>query len=258
MSRVDEIKQNLRAFYASEAQALGSDSWISAGGSARVPESRASQYFVGRKVEEAIALTRLEPDRRVLEVGCSFGHMTFLLAERFREVVAVDLSGESVELARRRAAHYGVRNVEFHQADAENLGRVADGSFDGAFSFSTIRFCPNPERALAEIHRALKPDGVVAVDVPNRDCPWYGPLKRLLRIAPHIHDRLYTSGEIREGLRQAGFAEVRARHILFTTKRVPDTLLPAFKLLDRALEPVPGVRRLSGIIMAAGRKDGGR
>jgi SAM-dependent methyltransferase len=252
----ETIKQDMRTFYASEAADRDSEAWLLSGGSARVPESRASQYFIDRKVATAVALTGLGRESRVLEVGCSWGHMTFLLAERFREVVAVDLSAESVELARRRAARYGVRNVRFEQADAESLERFGDGAFDGAFVFSTLRFCPHPERALAEVHRALRPGGAVAVDVPNRDCPWYGALKRVFGISPHIHDRLFTAAEIQSGLRQAGFAEVRSRYLLFTTKRVPDAALPAFRLLDATLERLPGIRRWSGIIMGAGRKPG--
>jgi ubiquinone/menaquinone biosynthesis C-methylase UbiE len=250
----EKIKRDIQDFYAAEAAERASEGWLRSGGAARVPENKASHYFIERKVAAAVALAGLGRDSRVLELGCSWGHMTFLLADRFREVVAVDISAESIELARRRADRYGVRNVEFAQADVESLGHWGDGGFDGAFMFSTLRFCPHPELALAEVYRSLRPGGAAAVDVPNRDCPWYGPLKRVFGIAPHIHDRLYAAGEIRHALQQAGFAEVRSRYLLFTTKRVPDPLLPAFKLLDGVLEGLPGVRRLSGIVMAAGRK----
>ena len=190
----------------------------------------------------------------MLEVGCSFGHMTFLLTRRFRQVVAVDLSPESIELARRRAAHYGVGNVEFQVADAEHLEAFADGGFEAVFSFSTLRFCPRPAATLAEIQRVLRPGGRAVVDVPNRHCPWYGPLKRVLRIEGHIHDQLFSAGEIESLMCAAGFTEVVSRHLLFTTKRVPDAALPLFRLADRILEPLPGINRLSGIVMAGGRK----
>jgi len=256
MVHAEQVKRDMRTFYAAEAADRDSETWLRAGGSARVPESKASHYFIDRKVAEAVALAGAGGDSRVLEIGCSWGHMTFLLAERFREVVAVDLSAESVELARRRAAFYGVRNVDFQQADAEQLERFDDDTFDCVFAFSTLRFCPDPGRTLAEAFRTLRPGGAAAVDVPNRSCPWYGPLKRLFGISRHIHDRLYTAGEIRRGLEQAGFVGVRSKHILFTTKRVPDAALPAFRVLDSLLEGLPGIRQWSGIIMAAGRKPG--
>lgn len=258
MPRAERVKRELRAFYAAEAAERNTEAWIRAGASPRVPESRSAWYFIDRKVTAAVAMTGLRRDSRVLEVGCSFGHMTFLLAERFREVVAVDLSPESVELARRRAAQHGIRNVEFQIADAEDLAPFTDESFDGAFSFSTLRFCPRPARALAELHRTLRRGGAAAVDVPNRDCPWYGPLKRLVGLPPHIHDRLFSAAEITREMQQAGFGEVRVRPLLFTPKRAPDVLLPLCKGLDRVLERTPGVRFWSGILMASGRKHGDR
>lgn len=249
-----EIKQAMEAFYASEARDRATEAWLEEGGSARIPESPSSHYFIDRKVGEAVALAELPHEARVLEVGSSFGHMSFLLAERFREVVAVDLSPESIDLARRRAARYRVENVRFEVADAERLSAFEDGSFAGAFSFSTLRFCPDPNAALAELYRVVAPGGSAVVDVPNRDCPWYGPLKRIMGIEPHIHDRLFAAAEIRAMLEATGFRRVRSKHILFTTKRVPTGALPLFRAADRVLESLPGVRGWSGIVMAAGTK----
>jgi SAM-dependent methyltransferase len=251
-----DVKQAMREFYAQEATDRDTDAWLEAGGSARVPETPASHYFIDRKVNEALRLARLDARSRVLEVGSSFGHMTFLLAPRFREVVAIDLSPESIELARRRAARYGVTNVRFEVGDAERLTDITPQGFDGIFVFSTLRFCPRPERVLAELMKAVRPGGRVVVDVPNRDCPWYGPLKAGLGIEPHIHDRLYSAREIRRMMEAAGFRDVAVRHILFTSKRVPAALLPLFRGADFVLERIPGVRSTSGIVMAAGSKDG--
>ncbi len=248
------IKEAMRAFYASEAGDRDSEAWIDAGGSAQVPEPPAGRYFIGRKVETAVALAATPPRSRILEVGCSFGHMTFLLAPRFREVVAVDLSGESLALAARRARRYSVANVRFVQADAERLEMFRAGEFDAVFSFSTLRFCPHPEAALGEMLRVALPGAAVVVDVPNRNCPWYGPIKRAAGIRAHIHDRLYRRGEIEAMMLAAGFDDVRTRHILFTTKRLPTALLPISRIADRVLEPLPGIRSLSGIIVARGRK----
>ena len=248
------VKEAMRAFYASEAGALPGDAWITEGGSARVPESKSAHYFIDRKVEEALSLARLDRESRVLEVGCSFGHMTFLLAKRFREVVAVDLSRESIDLARRRAQHYGIHNVRFDEADAEDLALFGNVEFDGVFAFSTLRFCPNPERSLREMYRVLKGGGRAVMDVPNKNSPWYGPLKRVMGIQPHIHDRLFAAGEIRRLLADTGFADVRSKHILFTTKRLPAAVLPIFRVVDRALEATPAIRTLSGIVMAVGTR----
>jgi len=197
-------------------------------------------------------------DARLLEVGCSFGHQTFLLTRRFAHVTAVDLSPESIALARRRAARWNVTNARFEVADAEALSEFADASFDAVMSFSTLRFCPSPGRALREFRRVTRPGGRLVADFPNADCPWYGPVKRSLGIEPHIHDRLFRAGEVRELVRDAGWSDVRTRHILFTSKRVSDGLLPLFRCVDWVGERLPGVRGWSGIVMASGTNDGRR
>lgn len=250
----DDVKQVMREFYASEASERETREWLEAGGSSRVPESRAAHYFIDRKVDTALRLASAPTGSRVLEVGCSFGHMTFLLARRFSQVTAVDLSGESIELARRRAERWKVTNVRFEVADAEHLNDFPDGGFDAVFSFSTLRFCPDPAAALREYHRVLRPGGSIVADFPNRLCPWYGPIKRRLAIDPHVHDRLFTAAEAEQLVQAAGFSNVRHRHLLFTSKRVPDASLPAFRLLDAVLERVPGVRQFSGIVMVRGER----
>ena len=257
MPPASSVKDALKDFYRSEAADRLAEEWIRAGGTARIPEPGASHYFIDRKVEEAVALSRLDRHGRILEVGSSWGHMTFLLAERFREVVAIDLSPESVELGMRRARHYGVRNVTFLEGDAERLA-FEDGGFDGVFSFSTLRFCPDPVAVAREMFRVLKPGGRAVVDAPNRNCPWFGPVKKLARIEPHIHDHLYTRDELERLLLSVGFRDLASKHILFTTKRMPQAMVPVCRVVDRGLEAVPGVRGLSGIVMAAGSRDAQR
>ncbi len=249
-------KQALVEFYAAEARDRETDAWLRAGGGPRVPENAASRYFLDRKVSAALALAPAEPSAKVLEVGCSFGHQSFLLARRFAHVTAVDLSPESIALARRRAEFWKVANVRFEVADAEALSGHADDSYDAVYSFSTLRFCPDPLRALREFHRVLRPGGALGVDFPNALCPWYGPLKRSLGIAPHVHDRLFGAKEAVALVRDAGFASVRLGHLLFTSKRTPAVTLPAFRLLDALGERLPGIRERSGILMVGGVKHG--
>jgi SAM-dependent methyltransferase len=258
MSDAESVKNAMKEFYRSEAADRSGEAWVAEGGSARIPEPGASHYFIDRKVGEAVKLARLGRDSRVLEVGSSWGHMTFVLATLFREVVAVDLSPESVALGNQRARHYGVTNVRFLAGDAERLEALEDRFFDGVFSFSTLRFCPDPLAVVREMRRVLRPGGRAVVDAPNRSCPWYGPMKRLAGIEPHIHDRLYTQAELEALMAQGGLGNVVGKHLLFTTKRMPGAAVPVCRVMDHVLEAIPGIRSLSGIVMAAGSRHGDR
>jgi protein-L-isoaspartate O-methyltransferase len=136
MNNAAQIKRALQSFYREESMMRDEEAWLQAGNSPRVPESRASHHFIDRKVATALALAQTSKDAKVLEVGCSFGHMTFILTQVFREVVAVDLSHESLELAQKRVKYYGVKNVRFLWADAEDLSLFDDNTFDAVFAFS--------------------------------------------------------------------------------------------------------------------------
>jgi len=253
-TRTDQVQQKLKEFYRQEASERAGEDWLRRGGSARVPESKASHYFIDRKVAEALSMAGAHPDAHVLEIGCSFGHMTFLLAREFRSVTAVDLSPESIDLAQRRAACYGVTNIKFKVAAAEHLEMFPDNSFDAVFSFSTLRFCPRPGDALRETRRVVKPGGSVVVDFPNKLCPWFGPIKLLLSIRPHIHDHLYSPWEAQRLLIEAGFRSVTRHVFLLTSKRVPDIFLPIARMVDRALSAIQPIRLFSAIIMVKGEK----
>lgn len=255
MNNASQIKKNLQAFYREESLMQDEEAWLRAGSSPRVPESRASHHFIDRKVATALALVQTSADAKVLEIGCSFGHMTFLLAQTFKEVIAVDLSQESLALAQKRAAYYGVKNVRFLWADAEDLSSFADDTFDAVFAFSTLRFCPHPVLALQEMRRVLKPRRKAVVDFPNKYCPWFGPIKTVLRIKGHIHDNLYAPREALDMVAEAGFVNSECRQILFTSKRTPDAGLSFFKALEKTLEATPLLRKLAAIIMVKGEKD---
>ena len=77
-------------------------------------------------------------------------------------VVATDISPEMVAVASRRAKADGFDNIQFIEMDAEQL-HFTDASFDAVTNAYGLMFCPEPQRALAEIRRVLKPGGRVAL-----------------------------------------------------------------------------------------------
>lgn len=249
-------KREILAKYEREAAEKDNEAWFSKGGTARVPEGKAAHYFIGRKVEEAMRLVSGEVDRsaRVLEIGCSFGHMTSLLAARFDALTALDLSPASVSVASKRLAAYGVNNVRFLADDAESLAQIEDGSCDLIVSFSTLRFCPDQDKALRAIRAKLKPDAVAVIDFPNPLSPWHLFIKALSGIKRHVGDQTFSESELAERFARCGLAVEKTRIFLFTTKRLPAALLPFSKLADLVLERIPLINRLGGIIMIKARK----
>lgn len=257
MNRAEEIKRAIIEKYDDEADQLDTPTWFALDGDVRVPEHGAAHYFVNRKVAMALEFCGkpLSERTRALEIGCSFGQMTSLLARRFAHLTAVDISPRSILIAEKRLRTYGITNVQFIVDDAESLHSLDKSAFDVVFSFSTLRFCPNPEQALRAIWEKLRPGGTAIVDFPNRHSPWHVLMKPLLGIKPHIHDRLYTTSEAVELLTRTGFVVEQVKCFLFTSRRLPAFLLPLFVALDFVLERIPPFPKFAGIIMVKGVKE---
>jgi 2-polyprenyl-3-methyl-5-hydroxy-6-metoxy-1,4-benzoquinol methylase len=91
--------------------------------------------------------------KRVLEIGCGIGTDTMRFARAGAQVTAVDLSSRSLEVARQRAAVYGLSDrVSFYEANGEELSHfVPPQPFDLVYSFGVIHHSPHPERVLDQI-----------------------------------------------------------------------------------------------------------
>jgi ubiquinone/menaquinone biosynthesis C-methylase UbiE len=252
----EEIKQKIIARYDKEAGEKNNPLWLQMGGTERVPESRASHYFIDRKVSEALSMCREEasPDLKALEIGCSFGHMTALLSKKFNSLTAVDISSESIKIAEKRLRHYGIQNVTFVTDDAETLSHLPDNAFDIAFSFSTIRFCPRPQEAIHAIYKKLKPGGIAVIDFPNRYSPWHLFVKKAAGIEKHIFDNLFSISEAKNLFHKGGFIVSKSKRFLFISKRLPSRFLVFFKFMEIVLERVPFASHFAGIIMIKGTK----
>lgn len=109
---------------------------------------------------------RVFPDKRgkILDLGCGIGFWPVQFwARGWRDITAVDLSARSLELARKRAAIYGV-TATFQEENAESLSFASD-TFDHVHCHGVVHHTTDPARAVREIHRVLKPGGTAMVSV---------------------------------------------------------------------------------------------
>jgi SAM-dependent methyltransferase len=114
------------------------------------------------KVDAVDAVLR-RPGALVADIGCGAGWSSLALAKAYPQarVDAWDIDAPSVDMARENAAAAGLEDrVIFSAADARRLGGA---SYDAIFAFECIHDMARPVEVLAELRRAVKPDGVVVV-----------------------------------------------------------------------------------------------
>ena len=96
-------------------------------------------------------------DMDVLELACGTGQLTFLLADKVKTWEATDFSEQMIAEAEKRN---GKENVHFQQMDATQIA-YEDETFDVAVIANALHIMPNPDAALREIRRVLKPNGIL-------------------------------------------------------------------------------------------------
>ena len=97
----------------------------------------------------------LKKDMSVLELACGTGQLTFLLADKVSSWEATDFSEKMIALSKKQ---YPDENISFSVQDATNLP-YNENSFDAVVIANALHIMPNPELALDEIYRVLKPNG---------------------------------------------------------------------------------------------------
>jgi SAM-dependent methyltransferase len=104
------------------------------------------------------ALGHLLPPLDAADIGCGEGYLTLEIARWARSVVGIDRSDDVLERAKEMAARRQVGNVEWKKGDLARLP-LRDGSVDLALLSQSLHHASDPERAVAEAVRALRPGG---------------------------------------------------------------------------------------------------
>ena len=125
---------------------------------ANVPDS-AVESFAG--VANPWVLGPLEAGEHVLDLGSGAGTDSLVAAQMVGDggrVTGIDMTPEMLAKARAAAVEMGVANVEFLEAEAEQLP-FPDESFDVVISNGVIDLIPDKDAVFAELFRVLRPGG---------------------------------------------------------------------------------------------------
>ena len=109
----------------------------------------------GIKVAEFI-----DKNDSVLECACGTGAITEEIAKKCRQVLATDFAEGMLKRASKKCRKYG--NVSFRQEDITDI-KCEDESFDKVVAGNVIHLLPEPEKALNELLRVVRPGGKVII-----------------------------------------------------------------------------------------------
>jgi len=142
-----------------------------------------------------LAMASLAAGEQVLDIACGTGLVSFEAARAVGprgRVLGIDLSERMIGAAERRATDLSLSNCSFSRMDAETLA-LPNARFDVVLCALGLMYMPDPEQALREMSRVLRPGGrlslavwgerancgwsalfpIVDAEVASEVCPWF-------------------------------------------------------------------------------------
>lgn len=166
--------------------------------------------------EEKLARVRglLQPDDRVLEIGCGTGGTALRLAKYVSRVTATDISSGMIEIAQSKIREDDRITVSFRQADATR--RIGNSPFDAICAFSLLHLVDDLPQVLGSVYQQLQPGGLfISKTVCLKDGAY--PIRLFVRaltamgFAPRV--AALSRSELIRHLKCAGFEIESTSHI---------------------------------------------
>lgn len=179
------------------------------------------QHFANltnQSVNDILDAAAVESGKQVLDVCCGPGVIAAGAIARGAKTFGIDFSSTAVEIA-----SSNVPEAEIYEGNAQSLA-FSDNTFDAVVCGFGIIHVPDPQKALSEMYRVLKPAGSVAVSVwtlPNPNNGFgliYGAIKEHADMdvdLPHGPDffQFSDSDSLAEALLETGFNEPSVNEI---------------------------------------------
>lgn len=159
-------------------------------------------FYVSESINETLRrLPPIRPCDRVLDIGCGTGALLQALRQRYPqlELTGIDTSAEMLAVAATKLGH----GVRLCLASAQQLP-ACDDAFDVVICTSALHYFRDPIHALAEMRRAVRSQGLVAITDWCGDFWTCRLLDLFLRRFNSAHHRTYTIAQCAGMLQVAG------------------------------------------------------
>jgi ubiquinone/menaquinone biosynthesis C-methylase UbiE len=95
----------------------------------------------------------------ILDAGCGTGNFSMALAKRGYDVIGIDYTEGMLKRANEKKKNAGIKNIELLRLDLEKKLAFPDNYFEGIISVHALYTMRDPELAIKEYYRILRPNG---------------------------------------------------------------------------------------------------
>jgi ubiquinone/menaquinone biosynthesis C-methylase UbiE len=197
MQKPDEVARRNEKFFDSRAETYDRRFW-----------------FTHKGLRKFVSLLQLDNNPYLLDLGCGTGWVLRYAANRTNgqgEFYGVDNSSKMVEQAQAKSQSYG--NLHFYKSRADELP-FDDDFFDVVISSSAIHHVSNPEKALREANRVLKPKAKLYILDTTADNAFMRVVDRFTRKIEPAHVKYYSTKEFQALFERAGLCYIASKRII--------------------------------------------
>ena len=156
----------------------------------------------------------------VLDAGCGVGHVAIYMAGKGLRVVGIDVIDHHLIKAKRNIKVAGLeKQVSAQKMDYHYLNGIKDQSMDGVYTMETLAHATDPERALGQFYKVLKPGGSLVLYEYDHDKRSTAPdyLRAILRKIDTIGAlpalEIFDEGVLPRMLEDVGFENVKVQDL---------------------------------------------
>ncbi len=170
----------------------------------------------------------LTPESRMLEFGCGTGGTARQLADAAGTILATDISGEMLAIAKVRGAEAGIRNISYQRADFAELD-APEGGFDVVLGMSILHLLDDRQAAMDKAMKLLRPGGLFITSTACLlDGYWFMvpilPIGQMFGAFPPV--KAFSARKLKQEIVEAGFEitydwRPKPGGALFVTARKP-------------------------------------
>lgn len=166
--------------------------------------------------EQLLELTFPRAGEKILDVSCGTGLVSLPLAELVMpngRVTGIDISEKMIDKAKMRTSEDRIENISYIRMDAETLD-FPESTFDKVVCSLGLMYFPNPDKALQEMYRVLKPGGQISALVwgDRKECGWSDIFsivdKQVKSDVCPLFFQLGTGNSLQIAMEQVGFDDV--------------------------------------------------
>ncbi len=167
----------------------------------------------------------IETSPRIVDIGCGGGILAEALARHGAQVVGIDQSQQSVQIAIQHAAANHLL-IDYRIQTAEALAEAEPGNYDAVTCLEMLEHVPDPSAVIVACARLLKPGGKAVFSTIDRSFKaWLFAIvggEYILRILPrgtHEYAKLIRPNELRQWAQAAGLECVSVASLMYNPLR---------------------------------------